>query len=60
MIILAIDALEYELVKKFECKSLMQDFYGKTNIEEFTEPRNFTPFISNELILSIFFMFFIS
>lgn len=39
MIILAIDGLEYEYVKKFNCKHLMQEFHGKTDISEFTEPR---------------------
>ncbi len=39
MIILAIDALEYELVEEFNCGNLMQSFYGKTDISEFSEPR---------------------
>ncbi len=39
MIILAIDALEYSLVKEFDCINLMQEFYGKTDISEFSEPR---------------------
>lgn len=38
-IILAIDALEYELVEKFNCKNLKQNFYGKTDISEFSQPR---------------------
>ena len=38
-IILAIDALEYELVKKFDCKNLKQEFFGKTDISEFSQPR---------------------
>lgn len=37
--ILAIDALEYNLVEKFNCKNLKQKEYGKTDISEFTEPR---------------------
>jgi hypothetical protein len=37
--ILAIDALEYDLVEKFQCRNLMQKFYGKTDISEFSEPR---------------------
>ncbi len=39
MIILAIDALEYEKVVEYDCKNLKQDYYGKTNISEFSEPR---------------------
>lgn len=39
MIILAIDALEYNLVKEFNCTNLMQVYYGKTDISEFSEPR---------------------
>ncbi|RLJ01457.1 MAG: hypothetical protein DRP10_04065, partial [Candidatus Aenigmatarchaeota archaeon] len=39
IIILAIDALEYELVEKFNCQNLKQKFYGKTDISEFTQPR---------------------
>ena len=38
-IILAIDALEYELVEKFNLKNLKQEHYGKTNISEFSQPR---------------------
>ena len=38
-IIFAIDALEYELVEKFNCKNLKQLKYGKTNISEFSQPR---------------------
>jgi hypothetical protein len=37
--ILALDGLEYEYVKEFNCKNLMQVEYGKTDISEFTEPR---------------------
>ncbi|MDD1696587.1 MAG: alkaline phosphatase family protein [Methanoregula sp.] len=39
IVVLAIDALEYDLVEKFQCRNLMQKFYGKTNISEFSEPR---------------------
>jgi hypothetical protein len=39
IVVLAIDALEYDLVKKFQCSHLMQKFYGKTDISEFSEPR---------------------
>ncbi len=38
-IILAIDALEYNLVEKFDCENLKQKFYGKTDISEFSQPR---------------------
>jgi hypothetical protein len=38
-VILAIDALEYELVERFHCGHLLQKFYGKTDISEFSEPR---------------------
>lgn len=37
--VLAIDALEYTLVEKFDCNNLKQKYYGKTNISEFSEPR---------------------
>lgn len=39
IVILAIDALEYECVKKFDCKNLMQVCYGKTDITDFEQPR---------------------
>lgn len=39
IVVLAIDALEYDLVEKFKCRNLMQKFYGKTDISEFSEPR---------------------
>ncbi len=39
IIIFAIDALEYDKVKEFECKNLMQLHYGKTDISEFSQPR---------------------
>jgi len=39
IVILGLDALEYEYVRKFNCKNLMQLCYGKTNISEFEEPR---------------------
>ena len=39
IVVLAIDALEYDLVEKFQCRNLMQKFYGKTDISEFSEPR---------------------
>jgi hypothetical protein len=39
IVVLAIDALEYDLVEKFRCRHLMQKFYGKTDISEFSEPR---------------------
>ncbi len=37
-VILAIDALDINLVEEFECTSLMLDHYGKTNIAEFGKP----------------------
>ncbi|HJH29882.1 MAG TPA: hypothetical protein C5S51_09365 [Methanosarcinaceae archaeon] len=39
IVVLAIDALEHTLVEEFNCKNLMQEFYGKTDISEFSEPR---------------------
>ncbi len=39
IIIFAIDALEYEKVEEFDCENLKQDFYGKTDISEFSQPR---------------------
>lgn len=39
IVIFAIDALEYTLVEDFNCNNLKQEFHGKTNISEFSEPR---------------------
>ncbi len=39
MIVIAIDALEYDLVEEFGFKNLKQASYGKTDISEFEEPR---------------------
>jgi hypothetical protein len=39
IIILAIDALEYEKVEEFGCNNLKQESYGKTDISEFSQPR---------------------
>lgn len=39
IVVLAIDALEHTLVEEFNCENLMQEFYGKTDISEFSEPR---------------------
>ncbi|KYC53476.1 MAG: hypothetical protein AMQ22_00266 [Candidatus Methanofastidiosum methylothiophilum] len=39
IVILAIDALEYTLVEKYQCENLKQKYYGKTDISEFSEPR---------------------
>lgn len=39
IVVLAIDALEYELVERFQCNNLKQRYYGKTDISEFSEPR---------------------
>ncbi|MBD3247206.1 hypothetical protein GF378_01140 [Candidatus Pacearchaeota archaeon] len=38
-VILAIDALEYDKVKEFDCNNLKQEYYGKTDISEFSQPR---------------------
>lgn len=38
-VVLGIDGLEYGYVKRFNCKNLMQESYGKTDISEFSEPR---------------------
>jgi len=37
--VVAIDALEYNLVEDFNMVHLKQTYYGKTNISEFSEPR---------------------
>jgi len=39
IVVLAIDALEYDLVEEFNCGNLKQKFYGKTDISEFSQPR---------------------
>ncbi|MDY6965192.1 MAG: hypothetical protein SVM80_04375 [Halobacteriota archaeon] len=39
IVVYAIDALEYTLVEEFNCVNLKQEFYGKTDISEFSEPR---------------------
>lgn len=39
MIVLALDALDLNLVKKFRCKSLMQKEFGQTDISEFNLER---------------------
>lgn len=39
IVILGLDGLEYEYVKDFDCKNLMQENFGKTDISEFFEPR---------------------
>lgn len=39
IVILGLDGLEYEYVKSFDCKNLMQADYGKTDISEFSEAR---------------------
>lgn len=38
-VVLAIDALEYDLVERFRCAHLLQRYYGRTDISEFSEPR---------------------
>lgn len=37
--VVAIDALEYDLVEEFDMVGLKQSHYGKTDISEFSEPR---------------------
>lgn len=37
--VVAIDALEYDLVEDFNMVHIKQTYYGKTNISEFSEPR---------------------
>jgi predicted AlkP superfamily pyrophosphatase or phosphodiesterase len=39
MIILALDALDLNMVKKFDCKNLMQKEYGQTDISDFNLER---------------------
>ena len=39
MIILGLDALDLEQVKKYNCKHLLQKEYGKTDLTEFTQAR---------------------
>ncbi|MFQ5647619.1 MAG: alkaline phosphatase family protein [Candidatus Aenigmatarchaeota archaeon] len=39
IVVLAIDALELELVERFNCANLKQAHYGRTDISEFSEPR---------------------
>jgi hypothetical protein len=39
LIVLALDALDQNLVKAFNCKNLMQEEYGQTDISEFDQPR---------------------
>lgn len=39
IVVLAIDALEYNLVEEFNCEKLKLNHFGKTNISEFSQPR---------------------
>ncbi len=39
IVILGLDGLEYNYVIEFNCKNLMQENFGKTDISEFSEPR---------------------
>jgi len=39
MIILALDALDFNLIQKFECRNLMQKEYGQTDISDFNLER---------------------
>ncbi len=38
-VILGLDGLEYNCVLEFNCRNLMQEYYGKTDISMFKEPR---------------------
>ncbi len=37
--VIAIDALEFDLVENFDMKNMKLSYYGKTDISEFSEPR---------------------
>ena len=39
MIVLALDALDLNLVKEFRCKNLKQREYGKTDLSDFSQLR---------------------
>jgi len=39
IVVLAIDGLEITLVEQFGCRALMQEYHGRTDISEFSEPR---------------------
>ncbi len=39
IVVLAVDALEIDMVEDFQCDHLMQGHYGRTDISEFSEPR---------------------
>ena len=39
IIILGIDALEHSYVKAFDCKNLMQSYYGKTDLSDYSDAR---------------------
>ncbi|MBW2978013.1 alkaline phosphatase family protein [Candidatus Woesearchaeota archaeon] len=39
IVVLAIDALEYDKVEEFNCNNLKQEYHGKTDISEFSQPR---------------------
>lgn len=50
-VVFAIDALEHKLVEEFEMENLKQEYYGKTDISEFSEPRTmvlWSSFITGE------------
>jgi hypothetical protein len=36
IVVLAVDALEYDLVERFDCPHLRQKYYGRTDITEFS------------------------
>jgi hypothetical protein len=39
IVVYAIDALEFEKVEEYDTKNLKQEFYGKTDISDFSQPR---------------------
>lgn len=39
IVVLAIDALEYDKIEDYRCSNLKQTCYGKTDISEFSQPR---------------------
>ncbi len=39
VVVLAVDALEYDKIEEFNCVNMKQTVYGKTDISEFKEPR---------------------
>jgi hypothetical protein len=39
IVVFAVDALEFKKVEEFNCNNLKQDYCGKTDISEFSQPR---------------------